>query len=123
MEHKATIQGKVPSKSNCYKIISKRGADGKIHGSLAKSESLMKYEEMFLWQVGQLRGLMISTPFKISIDVYYPSKRSDLDNSFKIILDCLQKVRAITNDNNVYAISANKFIDKDKPRVEIIITE
>ena len=120
-EHKATIQGNVPSKSNCYEIVISKGANGKYFGKLVKSSKVVKYEENFLWQVGRLRDLNIAKPFKIYIDVYYPSKRSDLDNSFKIILDCLQKVKAIKNDNNVYSIIANKFIDKEKPRVELKI--
>ena len=41
-----------------------------------------------------------------------------LDNSLKIILDCLQKVNAIKNDNNCIKIVAQKFIDKDRPRIE-----
>ena len=112
MEYTAIIQGTVPSKSNCYKICNNK---------LVKSAAVRIYEESFLWQVGKLRGLMISKPFKIHIDVYYPSKRSDLDNSFKVILDCLQEVKAIKNDNLVFSIIGNKFIDKDKPRVEIKI--
>lgn len=121
-EYTATIQGNTPSKSNCYKIVTKRGVGGKQHASLAKTDALKKYEEVFLWQVGKLRELMIDKPFKIYIDVYYPSKRSDLDNSFKIILDCLQTCRAIKNDNLVCSIIGNKYIDKDKPRVELRLT-
>ena len=40
---------------------------------------------------------------------------------FKIILDCLQKVNAIKNDNNCVKITAEKFIDKIKPRIEFTI--
>ena len=68
-QSRATIQGNVPSKSNCYTIVSKRAKDGKLHASLAKTPALTRYEESFLWQVGTLRDKPISTPFKIYINV------------------------------------------------------
>jgi Holliday junction resolvase RusA-like endonuclease len=110
------IMGVVPSKSNCYRIITING-----HGSLAKTTAMKKYEESFFWQVGSARDKMIDVPFEFHIDVFYPSKRSDLDNSFKVILDCLQKAKVIKNDNNCSLIYARKFIDKENPRVEFTI--
>ncbi|MEO0037331.1 MAG: hypothetical protein RIQ59_542 [Bacteroidota bacterium] len=115
-EIKCKIIGTVPSKSNCYRIITLNG-----HGSLAKTPALKKYEESFFWQIGPARDKMIEVPFEIYIDVFYPSKRSDIDNSFKVILDCLQKAKVIKNDNNCSLIYARKFIDKENPRVEFTI--
>lgn len=111
-----TIPGNVPSKSNCYRII-KLGE----HASLAKTKALKAYEESFMWQCGVYRNANISTPFEFHVNVYYPSKRSDLDNSLKCVLDCLQKVKAISNDNLCCMIVAQKFIDKANPRVEFKI--
>lgn len=116
MEYTVTIKGITPSKSNCYKIITLNG-----HGSLAKSQALKKYEESFLWQIGSLKDLKIDKQFEFYSDVYYPSKRADIDNSQKILLDCLQRTKTITNDNNCCLIHARKFIDKSNPRVEIKI--
>lgn len=62
---------------------------------------------------------MIDELFEIQIDVYYPSKRSDLDNSFKVVLDCLQMTKTIKNDNNCRKIVGSKFIDTNNPRIEI----
>ena len=115
-EIKCKIIGTTPSKSNCYRIITISG-----HGSLAKTPAMKKYEESFFWQVGAARNKMIDFPFEFHIDVYYPSKRSDLDNSFKVVLDCLQKAKVIKNDNNCALIYARKFIDKENPRVEFTI--
>jgi Holliday junction resolvase RusA-like endonuclease len=64
---------------------------------------------------------MIDVPFEFYVDVFYPSKRSDLDGSFKIVLDCLQKAKVIKNDNNCSLIHARKFIDKENPRIEFTI--
>ena len=116
MELSAKIIGNTPSKSNCYKIIT----IGK-HSSLGKTVALKKYEESFFWQIGTLRDKMIDVPFEFHVDIYYPSKRSDLDNGMKILLDCLQKAKVIKNDNNCSLIHARKFIDKDNPRAEFTI--
>lgn len=111
-----TIRGNVPSKSNCYKIISLSG-----HGSLAKAKALKEYENTFFMQCGKYRDLNIEGYFEFHCKVYYPSMRSDLDNSLKIQLDCLQKTKSIKNDNLCVKIVAEKFIDKVNPRVEFKI--
>lgn len=116
MIYKAKISGVPPSKSNSYRIITLGG-----HASLTKTPAMKRYEEAFLWQVGGIRGANISGMFEFYIDVYFPSKRSDLDGCLKGVLDCLQKASVITNDNNCCLIVARKFIDKDDPRVELSI--
>lgn len=116
MIYKAIIKGNAPSKANCYRIVSICG-----HSQLAKTPSLKKYEESFIWQAGKLRDLNINEPFEFYIDVYYPSKRTDLDNVLKLQLDVLQRIKCIKNDNNCCLIHARKFVDKDNPRVEIKI--
>ena len=82
-----------------------------------------KYEESFLWQVGEARGANISKPFEFYLKVWFPSKRSDLDGCFKAILDCLQRAKVIKNDNNCCKIVAEKYIDKENPRIEFKIIE
>ena len=111
-----TIQGNTPSKSNSYRIITLSG-----HGSLAKTKALRNYENRFFMQSGQYRDLGIDKYFEFHCKVYYPSMRSDLDNSLKMLLDCLQKCKAIKNDNLCVKVVAEKFIDKDNPRVEFKI--
>ena len=118
MENKQVIYGTCPSKSNCYKIIK----IGNI-SSLGKTPSLRKYEKDFYIQCNLYRDKNIEGYFEMYIDVFYPNQRSDLDNSFKVVLDCLQKVKAIKNDNKLVKIVARKFLDKDKPRVEFILKE
>lgn len=112
-----TIEGTVPSKSNCYRIITIAG-----HASLGKTAALKAYERSFYLQAGRLRNAGIKDIFALSVRVYYPSMRSDLDNSLKVLLDCLQTVGAIRNDNQCVAITAEKFVDKARPRVELALT-
>jgi len=110
------IYGNTPSKSNCYKII-KLGN----HSSLAKTKGLKEYENNFYIQCDKYRNKNIVGYIEFYIKVYYPSQRSDLDNSLKIVLDCLQKVKAFPNDNKVVKIVAHKYLDKKNPRIEFSI--
>lgn len=113
---KQTIFGNPPSKSNCYKIITLSG-----HGSLAKTPALKKYENDFFIQCNHYRNKNLEGYLEFHIDVFYPSQKSDLDNVLKVVLDCLQKVKAFPNDNKITRIVANKFLDKDNPRIEFEI--
>jgi Holliday junction resolvase RusA-like endonuclease len=110
---KQVIHGVCPSKSNCYRIGQ--------HG-LFKTKALTEYEKNFFIQC-RIRDKNIGGYFEIHLDVYYPNQRADLDNSLKIILDCLQKCKAIVNDNKCTKIVANKFLDKMNPRIEFELRE
>jgi Holliday junction resolvase RusA-like endonuclease len=119
MSIEATILGNTPSKSNCYRIIKIGG-----HSSLGKTKALKEYEDNFFIQLPpSLRGIDITGYFEFEIDVFYPSQRADLDNSLKIVLDCLQKTKTIRNDNKCVRIVANKALDKLNPRIEFKIKE
>lgn len=88
-----------------------------------KTPALSKYEDAFYMQCGKYRNANIEGRFELHIDVYYPSDRSDLDNSLKCVLDCLQHCKAIKNDNKCVKIVAQKFKDEGNPRIEFTITE
>ena len=120
---KKIIYGNVPSKSNCYKIIT-LGPKNKRYSSLGKTKALKDYENSFFMQLsGEYRGKDITGFFEIEVDVYYPSMRADLDNSLKCTLDCLQKAKAIRNDNKCVKITARRFVDKKEPRIEFKLIE
>jgi len=122
------IYGNVPSKANSYR----RGANK----NLISDNKVKQYERDFMRQCVKYRNKMIGCkevgkrvkrieqfPIGFEVDVYYSDNRHDLDNAFKIILDCLQKARAIKNDNKVTEIIAHKYLDKDNPRIEFKIYE
>ena len=110
------ITGNVPSKSNQYKVIR---LGNKC--SLGKQAQLKSYENSFKLQMLNYNYELIESNFKFIIDVYYDSRRPDLDNSLKVVLDCLQKAQAIKNDNKCLEILAKKHLDKEKPRIEFEI--
>lgn len=118
MEYRGVILGNTPSKSNCYRV-------GKIGNkcNLYKGKALKAYEKAFELQVpSDMKGLLIDQDFQFYVEVYYPSLRSDLDNSLKVVLDCLQKAEVIKNDNKCKRIEAYKYKDKENPRIEFVIT-
>lgn len=110
------IRGLIPSKSNSYRIITLAG-----HGSMAKTPAMKAYENSFFMQCSNYRNAMIDDMFEFYAKVFYPNNRSDLDGSLKAVLDCLQKSKAITNDNRCIKVCIGKFIDKECPRVEFVI--
>lgn len=120
---KQKILGQVPSKSNCYKIITQKGKDGKSHGSLAKTDALHLYEKSFYLQCSHYRNKNIKGLFELHVNIYNASQRNDLDNAMKAVLDCLQACKAIANDRNCIKIVAQKFVEKDNPRIEFGIKE
>lgn len=100
-----------------YRIVTLHG-----HGSLTKTKGMKEYEQNFYKQCS-LRGREIKGLFKINIDVYFKSNQPDIDNSLKVVLDCLQGCKAIKNDRQCMEINARKLIDKLNPRIEFIIEE
>lgn len=122
MNEKQVIFGTPPSKSNAYKIVSLFNKSmGKIHASLAKTPALLQYEKDFFIQCNLYRNQNFEGYFEFHADVYYPNQRSDIDNACKILLDCLQTVKAIKNDNKCTKLVMNKYLDKNNPRVEFVI--
>ena len=118
MKHEQVIYGSVPSKSNQYRIVTIKG-----HGSLAKTSAMQEFEKKFYLQCGAYRNRKIAGFFELYVDVYFQSNQPDLDNSLKGLLDCLQMCKAIKNDRDCVKIVANKFIDRNNPRMEFTIRE
>lgn len=119
MEHPwQTILGQAPSKSNSYKVITVAG-----HASLGKTPATKRYEQAFYLQVGPYKNLMIEGLFELHVRCYFTTMAHDLDNALKVVLDCLQRCGAIRNDNKCTRIIADKFVDKNNPRIEFRLVE
>lgn len=74
-------------------------------------------------QCGDYRNLNIEGFFELYVNVYLTSMSQDLDNILKEILDSLQACKAIKNDNRCVKIVAQKFLDKNNPRIEFELKE
>lgn len=109
--------GQVPAKANSYAVIRVAG-----HGSLGKTKALRDYERSFYLQC-PLRGMNITSFFKVEIDVFFKTMASDIDNCCKILLDCLQSCGVVKNDNRCTDLHVRKFKDAANPRCVIRIEE
>ncbi len=112
-----TIFGQVIAKANNYQAV----PDGSGGRRIIKNIRIREYERIFAQQCSIYRDKLIDSDFTLYVKVYHSSARYDLDNSLKTLLDCLQQVRAITDDKFCTKIVAEKFIDKVYPRVSFAI--
>jgi Holliday junction resolvase RusA-like endonuclease len=117
-----SIAGIPPSKSNAYRIITLKSRTKRQHASLAKTKATRDYERSFDLQIPNSARINIMDAFVFGITIYFPSRRADLDNALKAILDCLQKGKVIQNDRQCQEIHAYRAIDKENPRIEIILS-
>ena len=111
------IYGQVVSKANNYEVGNNK------HGGryIIKSDAIRAYERSFIEQCQIYKDRLINCHFTLYVAVYESSVRYDIDNALKTILDCLQMVKAITDDNLCRKIVAEKHIDKNNPRVVFTI--
>lgn len=84
-----------------------------------KSKNAIQYEKDFLKQILPKHKLNIDHQIKVIVDAYYKSRRPDLD--CELIYDCLQKNGIVKNDRLIIQKVAYKRLDKENPRVEILI--
>lgn len=117
MELKETILGQCVAKANHYMSVPAANGERRI----IKDDAIRDYERSFARQCFKYKDKRIDELFTLNITVYHSSKRYDLDNSLKTVLDCLQYCNAITDDKNCIEINAKKKIDKRNPRVEFEI--
>tara|TARA_R110002096_G_scaffold45503_2_gene122132 strand:- start:102 stop:488 length:387 start_codon:yes stop_codon:yes gene_type:complete len=111
--YEATILGTVVSKSNSYRVGMKKGA-GKYIPIMTKSYKLREYEMMFRKCLPSVfHKVVIEKRFRLEMDVYFTRNANDLDNTPKVVLDCLQHVGFITNDNLCFEIVLRKHLAPD----------
>lgn len=104
------VQGEPASKANSRKVVKYGGIS-----RLIKSDKARAYEKTFKSQVRPLPE-MIEGDVEIQIEVWYASRRPDLDES--LILDLLQGV-VYLNDRQVKIKHIYWNLDPDSPRVLI----
>ena len=109
-----TILGEPASKSNSRKVVLIRG---KVR--VIKSAKALAYAKTFAQQCKVLAP-PIEGDIKLSIHIFYRTRRPDLDGS--LIMDCLQGP-VYVNDRQVKELHLFHHIDKENPRSEIRVTE
>lgn len=113
----------VPSVNHCYlttkygqKVLTKKGKDWKSKAQSIASEQMKKQNwELF---VGDWNKKII-----MDITAYYPDKRiRDMHNMHKLLPDSLEGI-LFDNDRWLLIRDIDFFVDKDNPRVEVVIKE
>lgn len=116
---KITLTGEPLSTNSIYKSHCRFGfptvymtADGKA------------LKEDYQWQAkSQVKGKVTAHDINISICLYFKSLRKhDIDNYNKILLDALTGIVWV-DDSQIQKMSIEKLLDKNNPRVELIINE
>ena len=124
-----TIIGELASKSNSRRIVNW----GK-HPSIIKSDKALQYEYNSISQLKVQLGSLetFETYIKMDVDIYYSSKRPDLDVA--LLMDVMQRridkktgiviFRGVyKNDRQIAICNSKKHIDRNNPRVVVRITE
>jgi len=106
------IFGEPASKANSRRVVRFGGMS-----RLIKSEKALNYSDVFKQQCKPLAVLMTGD-LKITMHIYYASRRPDLDES--LILDLLQGL-VYVNDRQVKERHTYWHLDPDDPRTEMII--
>lgn len=120
-----TIQGEPASKANSRRLVK----FGKRTASI-KSAKALSYEKVAILQIPEEAKQMLEGDLQVSINIYYASRRPDLDES--VILDCLQakykkgellRRGVYINDRQIKRKVIVWGLDKTNPRAEIQVTK
>ena len=111
---KQIIYGECCSKANSRRLVHFGGKPRFI-----KSKKALVFERDVQIQAKKISP-MLEGALKIEADIYYSSRRPDLDES--IILDALQGIW-YANDRAFKQKTIRKFLDKENPRCEVTVTE
>ena len=108
------IFGEPASKANSRRVV----RFGNM-SRLIKSQKALDYSEVFKQQFKAITPLM-SGDLRVTMWIYYASRRPDLDES--LILDLMQGIVYI-NDRQVKERHIYWGLDKESPRAEIIVEQ
>ena len=106
------IFGEPASKANSRRVVRFGGMS-----RLIKSQKALNYSDAFRQQCQPLATLMTGD-LRVTLHIYYASRRPDLDES--LILDLMQGL-VYENDRQVKERHAYWGLDPENPRAEILI--
>ena len=118
-----TILGEPASKANSRRLVTFGNRPASI-----KSSKALNYEKSAILQIPEHAKKMLEGDLQVKIDIYYASRRPDLDES--VILDCLQakykkgeliRRGVYINDRQIKRKLITWGLDKSNPRAEIAI--
>ena len=108
------LHGEPASKANSRRLVTIRG-----QARLIKSQKALDYVAAVKATYPPLSPLL-EGDLRMTADVYYASRRPDLDVS--LILDALQEI-VYRNDRQVREMHLYHHLDRENPRAEITLEE
>lgn len=109
-----TVVGALQSKANSRKLVFNRRTKRPM---FIKSKSALAFVDAAVLQIPRLNPVIMGD-VALVIDVYYPSRRNDLDES--LILDLMQG-RVYLNDRQVKEKHVFHHLDQQNPRVVVVV--
>lgn len=85
------------------------------------SRDAREYKEQAWWEAKAQGVEPLAGEVAVTIHIYRPIKRGDLDNRLKVVIDALNGV-AYGDDKQIIELHAFRHDDKQNPRVEIEVT-
>lgn len=129
MDYDLVIKGTMPNLNDYLhgeRIAIRKNGKFTTKGNVMKQEHQRKVVSAVR---SQLMGIHIENPVMIYYTFFEPNMKRDLDNisafAHKVIQDGLVKGGLIQNDGwkNIVGFSDEFFVDKENPRIEILIRE
>jgi len=111
------LEGKLQSTNNLYKVTVRGGRPHMYMTADAKAmKQSYQWQAKTQWKKGVLTGDIV-----LDIKLYFQDKRRrDWDNYHKITMDALEGV-VYEDDRQIQDARVRKYLDRDKPRIEIIV--
>lgn len=91
-----------------------------FRGRMVVSAEAKAFKEQVGWIARSLGAEMLAGALSMSVDIYRPAKRGDLDNTLKVTIDSLQGI-FYENDSQIVEIHARLFDDKKNPRAIVSV--
>ena len=116
-----TITGAPPVKKNSSQLVkTKEGRVFPVPNAKYKKWEREALEELAV----QYRGMTIKGWIWVRALFYLPTARlSDLSNLLEAPADALERAGVIENDRNIVSWDGSRrYIDRDRPRIELLIT-
>jgi len=115
---KITLLGKPVSTNHAYKVTC-RGKFGTIY--MAADARAIKEDWQYQAKRQWRRKNPITDDVSVTVRFYHKDRRKhDIDNYFKLLFDALSGI-VWEDDVQIIELIAQKYIDKENPRVEVIL--
>lgn len=92
-----------------------------FNGRMVTSTEARTYKESAAWLARAAGAELIAGDVSVTMRVYRPAKRGDIDNYLKVLCDSMQGV-FYADDSQIVRIVAERYDDKKNPRVEVEVT-